>query len=198
MPKKVWKPFEQARRALLARLAAGERLLAQGRVDEIPLGSGPSGSTYDYIVVTDRRLLVGKHALAADRSRDFDITLDAVSSQAEHLEGHRWFVSLRHEPVTRVRHRAKHNVLWMHWGDDWSPIADTDTVLHFSGRETAAAKALREQLASRGVPGHEWTIKWPSLAGRRRLWARGGVAGLPRVAVLRSERDATDAPAPDQ
>src|SRR5438309_4253462 len=197
MTRKVWKPFEPTRQALLARVADGERVLAQGRVDELERGGAPSGSTYDYIVVTDKRLLVGKHALGSDRSRDFDIDLDAIVSHAEHLEGHRWFIHLRHSRVTRIRHRAKHNLLWMHWGNDSYPVPESDTVLHFSSRETAAAKALREQLAARGAAGHAWTVKWPSLsAGRQFIF--GGVAGLPRRAVLRSERRTDDTRTTDQ
>ena len=143
MTRKVWRPFEPTRQALLARVVEGERLLAQGRLDEIERGRAPSGSTYDYIVVTDKRLLVGKRALGSDRSRDFDIDLDAIGSSAEHFEGHRWFIHLRHGPVTRVRHRTKHNLLGMHWGSEWSPVAERDTGAAFQragdcGREGAA------------------------------------------------------------
>ena len=193
MTRKVWRPFEPTRRALLARVVEGERLLAQGRLDEIERGRAPSGSTYDYIVVTDKRLLVGKRALGSDRSRDFDIDLDAIGSYSEHLEGHRWFIHLRHDPVTRVRQRTKHNLLWMHWGSEWSPVAERDTVLHFSGRETAAAKALREQLATGGAARHAWTVEWPSLSAGREF-TLGGVARLPRRAVVWSERRDDDTP----
>ena len=80
---------------------------------------------------------------------------------------------------------------------DSYPVPESDTALHFSSRETAAAKALREQLAARGAAGHAWTVKWPSLsAGRQFIF--GGVAGLPRRAVLRSERRTDDTRTTDQ
>lgn len=145
------RPFDRLSADLRGRIRDDERFVAEGRVDEIDPVYGPTGATsgsgHDYLVLTDRRLLVMPRG-----GRQYELDLVDVTQFAERTIGHRLLLRLHHAPTERRRHRPRHNILWMHWGNREQTIAEEETYLRFSRPETAAAQALVDQLVARGVP----------------------------------------------
>jgi hypothetical protein len=145
-----------------AMLAADERVLGEGRVDE----AGAEGvGSYGYIVVTPRRIVI---APSLDRDRVFSSPFAALRSYSEALAGHRWYLHLRHEPITRTRYGrtlpfniARHRR---------RRVRERETFLRFSRRDTGAALAIRSQLGS--IERREWDAPSPEIRGRQRLISR--------------------------
>jgi hypothetical protein len=134
----------------------GESVLGEGRADEfLSTISQVPDSGYDYVLVTASRILLAKHVLREDRSRDFELSWEQVHEFAERDLGHQWLLLLRHDPIVKTRHCPKHRFLWMRWGNAQVAAPETETCLRFSRRETAAAKAVRVQLAAHNVPRSE-------------------------------------------
>lgn len=79
------------------------------------------------------------------------IGLDDVTDALERTSAHRYAIRLRHETIRALRRVPKRRVLGYEWGSVDAVRRLRMTTLAFSRRETDAARALREQLALRGV-----------------------------------------------
>ncbi|MEO8424115.1 MAG: hypothetical protein ABI595_09430, partial [Actinomycetota bacterium] len=77
------------------------------------------------------------------------LDFDDVTSFSEQTLGHRFMVTLEHEPLSRPHHVPAHRFLMFEWGNAVSSDPLSRTKLAFSRRDTKAAVALREQLTSR-------------------------------------------------
>jgi hypothetical protein len=141
---------------LLARVELGERILAEGRAfephgDDFELGqliSGPGCA----VVVTERRVLwVGR----GDQRWVRTLPFAAVRSYVELTQAHRYALALDHEGLERLRWVPAHRFLGWSWGDAAEARPVSSSVLGFSRRDTAAARAIRMQLQAGGVPAGE-------------------------------------------
>jgi hypothetical protein len=138
---------------LLARLEPGERILAQGRAFEpyrdsfelSELISGPGCA----VVVTDRRVL---WVSRSDQRWVRILPFAVVGSYLELTQAHRYALVLDHKSMVRWRWVPAHRFLGWSWGnaEDLRPVSRS--VLGFSRRDTAAARAIRRQLEAAGVP----------------------------------------------
>jgi len=161
------KPFDRASEALRQRLILGESVLGEGRTDEfLSTTFRVPSSGRDYVLVTASRILIAKDVLRKDRSWDFELSWKQVREFAEHDLGHQWLLLLRHDPIVRTRHCPKHRFLWMRWGNAEVAAPETETYLRFSRRETAAAEAVRVQLAVQNVPQTEYAEDLVAIAKR--------------------------------
>jgi hypothetical protein len=138
---------------LLARLESGERTLAQGRAFE------PHGDSFELsqlisgpgcaVVVTDRRVLwVSRSDPRWVRVLPFAV----VRSYLECTQAHRYALVLDHESLERWQWVPAHRFLGWSWGDAEDLQPANRSVLGFSRRDTAAARAVRTQLQAAGVP----------------------------------------------
>ena len=129
------------------RLARGERVLAVGRGEDVTeRGGGMPGWTF--VMVTDRAL---RWIMHLDLKLEASLDLDDITGVAEKTVAHRYAIDLEHRPLTRLHHVPAHRFLRFEWGNDFAHHVFTRTSLAFSRRETAAARALRERLAARGL-----------------------------------------------
>src|SRR5215213_5515561 len=141
---------------LNARLEPGERILAQGRAFEpyrdsfelSELISGPGCA----VLVTDRRVL---WVSRSDQRWMRILPFAVVRSYLELTQAHRYALVLDHEGMERWRWVPAHRFLGWSWGnaEDLRPVRRS--VLGFSRRDTAAARAIRAQLQAAGVPAGE-------------------------------------------
>jgi hypothetical protein len=138
---------------LMARVEPGERVLAQGRafephVDSFDLTmviSGPGCA----VVVTERRVLwVSRGDERWVRTLPFAV----VRFYVETTQAHRYALALDHESIERLRWVPAHRLLGWSWGNAEEVRSVTRSVLGFSRRDTAAARAIRTQLQAMGVP----------------------------------------------
>jgi hypothetical protein len=138
---------------LLARPEPGERILARGRAFEphsdsfelSQLISGPGCA----VVVTDRRVLwVGRSDPRWVRVLPFAV----VRSYVECTQAHRYALVLDHERLERWHWQPAHRLLGWSWGNSEDLRPASRSVLGFSRRDTAAARAIRTQLQAAGVP----------------------------------------------
>jgi hypothetical protein len=155
---------------LMARVEPGERVLAQGRAFE------PHGDSFDLtmvisgpgcaVVVTERRVLwVGRGDQRWVRTLAFAV----VRSYVEIGQAHRFALSLDHGGIERLQWVPAHRFLGWSWGNAEDLRSVTRSVLGFSRRDTAAARAIRTQLQATGIPAGE----------PRSLPKRGGPRGVP-------------------
>jgi hypothetical protein len=77
--------------------------------------------------------------------------LDDVTGALERVSAHRYAIRLGHGTIRALRGVPKYRFLGFQWGNADAVRALDITTLAFSRRDTAAARALREQLALRGV-----------------------------------------------
>jgi hypothetical protein len=141
---------------LNARLEPGERILAQGRAFEpyrdsfelSELISGPGCA----VLVTDRRVL---WVSRSDQRWMRILPFAVVRFYLELTQAHRYALVLDHEGMERWRWVPAHRFLGWSWGnaEDLRPVSRS--VLGFSRRDTAAARAIRTQLQAAGVPADE-------------------------------------------
>ena len=131
-------------------------MLAIGRCADITEIGGleAGGTARSYVMITDRRL---RWIPFYDLEYESMLDLDSVKDFTERTAAHRYAISLQHAPLRRRRIapelepefravlRAKG---LLHEGT--GPF--TRTELAFSHRDTAAARTLRESLASRLGP----------------------------------------------
>jgi hypothetical protein len=140
--------------AIRAHLEMGEHVVAVGRCADITEigGVDDGGAARTYLMITDRRLRwVESYDLATETS----IKLSDITSFSERMLAHRWAILLRHPSVRYRRLRpgrtlpASAAAILRADGrlrDEPGPI--TYTEFAFSRRDTAAARALRDALAS--------------------------------------------------
>jgi hypothetical protein len=143
--------------AVRGHLDAGEQVVAVGRCADITeLGDvGEGGKARSYVMITDRRVRLVPHY---DLRHEASLDLDHITEYRERSLAHRWAIMLMHPSVEHPRmwpgrqlpadlaraFRAEGRLR-----DQPGPILFTE--LAFSGRETAAARALRGSLISRAV-----------------------------------------------
>jgi hypothetical protein len=138
---------------LRARLEPGEQVLAQGRAFEphqvsfelSQLISGPGCA----VMVTDGRVLwVSRSDQRWVRALPFAV----VRSYTECTQAHRYALVLDHEGLERWQWVPAHRFLGWSWGNAEKVRPVMRSVLGFSRRHTAAARAIRTQLQAAGVP----------------------------------------------
>lgn len=127
-----------------------ERVLAIGRAEDITERGGPEqgGATWTYVMVTNRRLRWVPHA---DLRFEAALDLDDVIAVTEEAQAHRYALTLDHRPIHRLHRVPARRFLRFEWGNAYTLDPLTRTRLAFSRQHTAAAVALRAELASRGV-----------------------------------------------
>jgi hypothetical protein len=74
-----------------------------------------------------------------------------VTAITEVTSTHRYGLFLEHGAIDRLEWIPAHHFLWYSWGNAEEVRAATSTLLAFSHRDTAVARAIREQLKKRGV-----------------------------------------------
>jgi hypothetical protein len=140
--------------AVRTHLEVGEQVIAVGRCADITelTDIEQGGVARTYLMITDRRLRWVEHyALANEAS----MNLSDITSYSERTLAHRWAILLTHPSV-------EHRRLWPgrampadvamelrvagRLRDEPGPV--TFTEFAFSRRDTAAARALREALAT--------------------------------------------------
>lgn len=124
--------------AVIARAQrSGEEVIAHGTASYVP------------VVVTHSRLMRAGHDDVV--AVPFDSVVDCESW----LDTHRWAIRLRHEPIDP--HLPPSGITqWWRWHDrrkrrEEIERRSRETVLTFSSERTAAALALQERLAARGL-----------------------------------------------
>jgi hypothetical protein len=135
---------------LRARLEPDERVMALGRAEDITLrGTIDSGGAgWTFVMITDRRL---RWVPFCRLEYVTAVDLDEVTGALERTSAHRYAIRLRHGTIRAVRRVPTHRILGFEWGNTDAVRSLDITTIAFSRRDTAAARALREQLATRGV-----------------------------------------------
>jgi hypothetical protein len=152
---------------LEARLEPGERILAKGRAfephgDSFELSQVISGPGCAVVVTQRRALWVGRRDQRWVRALPFAV----VRSYVELTQAHRYALALDHEGLDRLRWVPAHRFLLWSWGNAEEVRRVGRSVLGFSRRDTAAARAIRTQLQAAGVPAGQPR----SLPKRHRGW----------------------------
>jgi len=106
------------------------------------------GAAWTFVMVTDRRL-----RWVPDARPRFEaaLDLDGVTAVSQRMKTHRYAIALEHAPLRRLHHVPAHRLLMFAWGNAVAEDLFTRTELASSRRDTAAARALREQLSLRGA-----------------------------------------------
>jgi hypothetical protein len=142
--------LESCEADLRARLEPDERVVAVGRCEDVTDRGGvdQGGAGWTFVMVTDRHL-----RWLPEVSLRFEtaVNLDDVAEALEQISAHRYAMTLRHAPVRALRRVPAHRFLTFEWGNATVLRTLKRTMLAFSRRDTDAARALREQLARRGV-----------------------------------------------
>ena len=135
---------------LRASLERDERMIAVGRCEDVTeTGSiDAGGAGWTFVMVTDRRL---RWVLDSLPRFEANVNHDGVSSALDTTSAHRYAITLHHVPVRALRQVPAHRLLTFRWGNATAVLTLSRTMLAFSRRDTEAARALREQLALRGV-----------------------------------------------
>jgi len=142
--------LESCEADLRARLEPDEQVVAVGRCEDVTdrgrVDQGGAGWTF--VMVTDRRLRwVPGVSLRFETAVDLDDVTDAL----EQTSAHRYAMTLDHAPVRATRIVPAHRFMTFRWGNATAVRTLSRTMLAFSRRDTEAARALREQLARRGI-----------------------------------------------
>jgi len=141
--------LESCEADLRARLEPDERVVAVGRCEDVTdRGSVEGGAGWTFVMVTDRHLRwVPGVSLRFETAVDLDDVTDAL----EQISAHRYAMTMHHAPVRALRRVPAHRFMTFRWGNATAVLTMRRTRLAFSRRDTEAARALREQLARRGV-----------------------------------------------
>jgi hypothetical protein len=135
---------------LRRRLEPDERVVEVGRAEDITLRGTieAGGAAWTFVMVTDRSL----RWVPQCRLRYVTaVGLEDVTGALERTSAHRYAIRLRHQPIQALRDVPKHRFLGFRWGNTDALRTLRITTLAFSRRDTKAARALREQLALRGM-----------------------------------------------
>jgi hypothetical protein len=135
---------------LRARLEPDEHVVAVGRCEDVTdrgdVDRGGAGWTF--VMVTNRHLRwVPGVSMRSETAVDLDQVIDA----SEQMSAHRYAMTLDHAPVRALRDVPAHRFITFRWGNATAVLTLSRTRLAFSRRDTEAARALRDQLARRGV-----------------------------------------------
>jgi hypothetical protein len=104
------------------------------------------------VVVTERRVL---WVSRGDQRWARTVPFAVVRSYVELTQAHRYALALDHEGLERLRWVPAHRFLFWSWGDAEEAGPVSGSVLGFSRRDAAAARAIRMQLQAAGVPAGE-------------------------------------------
>ena len=129
-----------------ARLPAGETVVAQGTAAERRTLGDESSVPETYLVLTDQRLLLTR--MSRSLPADEEISLGTIARWGDGLQYHRYFIAIAHPPFARREH-VRSLVPFMRANRE---VTRTETILRFSNRNTAVAKALRADLTAREIP----------------------------------------------
>ena len=142
--------LESCEADICARLDQDERVIAIGRCEDITDlgGLDQGGAGWTFVMVTDRRLRWVPHVSLRFETA---VELDDVTDAFEQKSAHRYAMSLVHAPVRALRVVPAHRFMTFRWGNATAVRTLGRTKLAFSRRDTKGARALREQLALRGV-----------------------------------------------
>ena len=132
------------------RLDPDERVIAIGRTEDITLRGDidAGGAAWTFVMVTDRHLRWVPYCRLKYTTA---VGLDDVTGALERTSAHRYAIRLRHGTIRALRDVPKYRFLGYQWGNTDAVRRLPMTTLAFSRRDTGAARALREQLARRGV-----------------------------------------------
>jgi hypothetical protein len=142
--------LESCEADLRARLEPDELVVAVGRCQDITDlgGIDQGGAGWTFVMVTDRHLRWVPHVSLRFETA---IVLDDVTEALEQISAHRYAMTLHHAPVRALRQVPAHRFMTFQWGNAIALRTLRRTKLAFSRRDTGAARALREQLARRGI-----------------------------------------------
>jgi hypothetical protein len=131
-------------------LEPNEHVTAVGRAEDVTARGGidSGGAAWTFVMVTDQHLRWVPHGRLRYAT---DVDLDDVTGALERSNAHRWAIRLRHGTVRALRDVPKHRFLTYQWGNIDAVVPLRFTTLAFSRRDTEAARALRDQLARRGI-----------------------------------------------
>lgn len=116
--------------------------------DVVHAVTGPGSA----IVVTDRRVLW----LGGKEERWIrELLYPMVTSYTEVTHAHRYALLFEHRQVERHQWVPAHRFLMWSWGNAEAILSVSRSFLAFSRRDTAAARAIREQLQRHGIPARE-------------------------------------------
>jgi hypothetical protein len=138
---------------LMSELEQDEQVLAKGRAyegrrEDFNPSKAVTGQGCSVVVTERRALWISSGAKRWLRSLPFD----KVKTYREITQSHRYALALDHESIERRLWVPEHRFLVWAWGNAEDVLPVTRSVLAFSRRDTAAARALRTQLQERGVP----------------------------------------------
>jgi hypothetical protein len=135
---------------LRARLEPHERVTAVGRAEDVTFRGDidDGGAAWTFVMVSDRHLRWVPYCRLRYAT---SVALDDVTGALERSSAHRWAIRLRHGTVRALRDVPKHRFLTYQWGNIDAVRPLRSTTFAFSRRDTKAARALREQLARRGI-----------------------------------------------
>ena len=142
--------WESCEADLRARLDPDEQVIAVGRCEDVTDRGGVDqrGAGWTFVMVTDRHL---RWVPGVSLRFETAVDVDDVTEALEQISAHRYAMTLHHAPVRALRQVPAHRFMTFRWGNATALRTLTRTMLAFSRRDTDAARALREQLARRGV-----------------------------------------------
>jgi len=141
--------LESCEADLRARLEPDERVVAVGRCEDVTdRGSVEGGAGWTFVMVTDRHL---RWVPGVSLRFETAVALDDVTHAFEQISAHRYAMTLHHALVRALRRVPAHRFMTFRWGNATALRTLKRTMLAFSRLNTDAARALREQLARRGV-----------------------------------------------
>ena len=133
----------------MARLQPSEQVLAKGTCYDVTEQGDEGTVGLCQMIVTDRRVLwtpaIHFTFLASLPLADIETGSETM------VDTHRYVIRLSHKPLDRPRDAPAHNLMLFKWGNKVVVRRFRTTGFRFSRRDTAAAKALRAELSSRGV-----------------------------------------------
>ena len=135
---------------LRARLEPDEQVIAVGRCEDATQRGGvdQGGAGWTFLMVTDRHL---RWVPGVSLRFETAVDLDDVTEALEQISAHRYAITVHHAPVWALRRVPAHRFMTFEWGNATEVRTLKRTMLAFSRRDTDAARALRDQLARRGV-----------------------------------------------
>jgi hypothetical protein len=142
--------LESCEADLRARLEPDELVVAVGRCEDVTHrgGADQGGAGWTFVMVTDRYL---RWVPGVSLPFETAVELDDVTEALEQISAHRYAITVQHAPVRALRQVPAHRFMTFEWGNATEVRTIKRTKLAFSRRDTDAARALREQLARRGV-----------------------------------------------
>jgi hypothetical protein len=142
--------LESCEADLRAHLDPDEHLVAVGRCEDVTDRGGvdQGGAGWTFVMVTDRHL---RWVPGVSLRFETAVDLDDVTDASEQISAHRYAMTMHHAPVRALRQVPAHRFMTFRWGNAIALLTLSRTRLAFSRRDTEAARALREQLARRGI-----------------------------------------------